>query len=93
MSQGVDIPVADLRRVLDLLLANAPQSVPLDRDYFWEVPPDARYDPTRTPVELTVGQLSESWAHLSDMLTDPDRVVGYGLVWAADVLRAMGHRG
>lgn len=26
------------------------------------------------------------------MAEDPDRVVGYGLVWLADVLRALGHQ-
>ncbi|MEU5265592.1 hypothetical protein [Amycolatopsis sp. NPDC021455] len=26
------------------------------------------------------------------MADDPDRVVGYGLVWLADVLRALGHQ-
>jgi hypothetical protein len=40
----------------------------------------------------TIGQLSESWQHLEDLLAHEDRAVGYHLVWLADVIRAIGHR-
>jgi hypothetical protein len=95
MGEGPEIPLARLREVADLLLAHAERaggSVTLDRELFWELLPDQRHDVDREPAEHTVGSLSESWAHLSAMADDPDRVVGYGLVWLADVLRALGHQ-
>jgi len=95
MGEGPEIPLARLREVAELLLAHAERagsSVSLDRELFWDLRPDQRYDLDHEPAEHTVGGLSESWAHLSAMADDPDRVVGYGLVWLADVLRALGHQ-
>ncbi|WP_439383996.1 hypothetical protein [Amycolatopsis lexingtonensis] len=63
-----------------------------DRDLFWELLPEQRYDLGHEPSEHTIGQLSESWAQLVAMADDPDRAVGYGLVWLADVLRALGQQ-
>ncbi|MDT8912040.1 hypothetical protein [Amycolatopsis sp. PS_44_ISF1] len=95
MSDGPEIPLARLREVALLLLAHVAReggSVTLDHELFWELTPKQRYDLDHEPTEHTVGQLSESWAQLEAMTDDPDRVVGYGLVWLADVLRALGHQ-
>jgi hypothetical protein len=95
MSEGPEIPLDRLREVAELLLAHVAReggSVTLDRELFWELTPEQRYDLDHVPTEHTVGQLSESWAQLAAMADDPDRVVGYGLVWLADVLRALGHQ-
>ena len=96
MGEGPEIPLSRLREVTDLLLAQAERagdSVTLERDLFWELLPEQRYDLGHEPAEHTIGQLSESWAQLVAMADDPDRVVGYGLVWLADVLRALGQQG
>jgi hypothetical protein len=95
MGDGPEVPLAELREVIELLLAHAERaggSVTLEHDLFWELPPERRHDFGQEPAEHTVGRLSESWAHLTAMADDPDRVVGYGLVWLADVLRALGHQ-
>jgi hypothetical protein len=95
MGEGPEIPLARLREAAELLLAHAERaggSVTLDHELFWELTPQQRYDLAREPAEHTVGRLSESWAQLAAMTDDPDRVVGYGLVWLADVLRALGHQ-
>ncbi|MFE7636808.1 MULTISPECIES: hypothetical protein [unclassified Kitasatospora] len=93
--EPLSIPLADLRRSFDLVLRHIEAATPgdtvaLDKDYFWSVPPDGLYDVYRAPDELTIGQLSESWQHLTGLLAEPDRAVGYHLVWLADVLRAIG---
>ncbi|MFI5709913.1 hypothetical protein [Kribbella sp. NPDC051620] len=62
----------------------------IDKEAFWSVPPDQIYDVYNQPQDLTIGMLSESWSHLEDMLSNPDRVVGHGLIWLAEVLRAIG---
>ncbi|MFD4657140.1 hypothetical protein ACFWP2_16105 [Kitasatospora sp. NPDC058444] len=94
--EPLSVSLAELRRSFDVLLRHveasaAGDAVLLDQDYFWSIPPNALYDVTREPDELTIGQLSESWQHLRDVLADPDRTLGYHLVWLADVLRAIGH--
>ncbi|MFF0298850.1 hypothetical protein ACFYS8_20815 [Kitasatospora sp. NPDC004615] len=94
--EPLSISLADLRKSFDVLLsrveaAAAGDSVLLDKEYFWSVPSDALYDVARDPEILTIGQLSESWQHLTALLADQDRATGHHLVWLADVLRAMGH--
>ncbi|MEV6670522.1 hypothetical protein [Streptomyces sp. NPDC051162] len=42
------------------------------------------------PKTLTIGQLSESWQHLEDLLAHQDGALGYHLVWLADIIRAIG---
>ncbi|MFD5465101.1 hypothetical protein ACFWIQ_20065 [Kitasatospora sp. NPDC127059] len=89
------VSLAELRRSFDVLLSHveaaaAGDTVALDKDYFWSIPSDELYDVAREPGAPTIGQLSESWQHLRDLLADQDRALGYHLVWLADVLRAMG---
>ncbi|MFD4669895.1 hypothetical protein ACFWNN_09180 [Lentzea sp. NPDC058450] len=89
----VDVPVDRLKGVFDLLLERiraGEQVVRIDEEAFWSVPRDQAYEMNSEPSELTIGMLSESWAHLERMLSDPDSAVGYGFVWLADVLRALG---
>ncbi|MFD0396800.1 hypothetical protein ACFVHI_01775 [Kitasatospora sp. NPDC127121] len=93
-SEPLQIPLDQLRRAFELALhhieASAGSTVAVERDYFWSVPGDELYDVPNEPKTITIGQLSESWHHLEHLLTDPDRIVGYHLVWLADVLRAIG---
>ncbi|MEU8679632.1 hypothetical protein [Streptomyces sp. NPDC048560] len=87
------IPVEKLREVLDVLLNHVAQDadhVTVEREAFWSIPADEVYDVYQEPKELTIGMVSESWRNLEAMTGDNPRVVGYGLVWLAEVLRAIG---
>ncbi|MFI9535689.1 hypothetical protein ACIG56_20865 [Nocardia fusca] len=89
------VSLPELRRSFDVIFdhleaVTKSDSVVLDKDYFWSISPDERYDVYNTPADLTIGQLSESWQHLRDLLADPDQALSYHLVWLADVLRAIG---
>lgn len=90
----VRVPVDQLRRVFELLVAhtikNAGTELTVSMDYFWSMPAPERYDVYTEPSEFTIGQVSESWENLKVMLEDESKVLGYGLVWLADVLRAVG---
>ncbi|MBD0672192.1 hypothetical protein [Streptomyces sp. CBMA156] len=93
--EPLQVPLDELRRAFDVLIRHvegttAGGAVPLDKDYFWSIPSDEQYDVLKAPGELTIGQLTESWQHLQDLLADEDRALGYHLVWLADVLRAIG---
>lgn len=89
------VSLPELRRVFDVLIDHLEavtknDSVVLDKDYFWSIPPDERYDVYNTPADLTIGQLSDSWEFLKTPLADPDDALTYHLVWLADILRAIG---
>ncbi|WP_167151225.1 hypothetical protein [Streptomyces sp. MBT27] len=89
----VEIQIDKLKSVFDLLaerIRAGEQTLEINKEAFWSVPSDQAYEIYNEPRDLTVGMISESWGHLEDMLSDPDRVVGYGFVWLAEVLRAIG---
>lgn len=93
MSEPTRIPVNELRQVFELLLSHVAgdrNELSVQRDYFWSIPSDAVHDVYQQPAELTIGQVSESWDNLTGMLKPDPAVVGYGLVWLAEVLRAIG---
>ncbi|MEV6977410.1 hypothetical protein [Kitasatospora sp. NPDC093806] len=89
------IPLAELRRALDVLVRHVAASSPdglvtVEDEAYWSVPPTEAGKVDDDPPELTIGLLSESWEHLEQMIEDEDRTIGYGLVWLGDVLRAIG---
>lgn len=90
----VRVPVDQLRQVFELLIAQVAAGgeadLPIPQNYFWSIPSPERYDVYNEPDSLTIGQVSESWANLRGMLEDDSKTLGYGLVWLADVLRAIG---
>ncbi|MFJ1753285.1 hypothetical protein [Kitasatospora sp. NPDC088134] len=93
--EPLHVSLVELRRSFDLLLSHVEAAtggdfVALDKDYFWSVPSSELYDVAQEPSDLTIGQLSESWQHLTNVVADRDRAVGHHLVWLADVLRAIG---
>ncbi|MFE4461918.1 hypothetical protein ACFROC_31590 [Nocardia tengchongensis] len=93
----LDVSLAELRRSFNLLLDHVEATtegdiIRLDEDYFWSIPQDELYAVDSVPSNLTMGQLSWSWQHLTDLLADPDQAIGYHLVWLAEVLRAIGQK-
>ncbi|MFH8379907.1 hypothetical protein ACH4E7_03035 [Kitasatospora sp. NPDC018058] len=94
--EALRVSVDELRGAFDVVLrhveaAAGDEGFTLEKDYFWAVAPDEAYDMAKAPNELTIGQASESWGHLRDVLADEDRALGHHLVWLADVLRAIGY--
>lgn len=93
MSGRIEISLSDLRDVTNRLLNHLEEvegdSVALERDYFWSVPAPGVYNVYSKPDDLTVGQLSECWVSLQQLLADGGDV-SYALVWLADILRAIG---
>ncbi|AEH09652.1 MULTISPECIES: hypothetical protein [Protofrankia] len=94
MSEHVSVPLETLTAAFALLIEHLRQEagteVSLDKDYFWSIPRELLYDVYAQPTDLTVGQLSESLADLQSALADPSKVTTYGLVWLADLLKAIG---
>jgi hypothetical protein len=87
------VSVNELRELSLLILRHLEESagaiVELDKDMFWSVPSPELYNVYDTP-QLTIGQLSESWASLKAMQGGESPSLSYGLVWLADLLRAIG---
>jgi hypothetical protein len=95
VSEPLRIPVQQLRAAFELIMQRITEdegeNISLERDYFWSIAPDALYNPYTDPGEPGMGQLSESWQHLEDVLKDNSLAMPHHLVWLADVMRALGH--
>ena len=86
--------VPELRRIVNALLDHLETStgragVDLSHDYYWFLERSDRRDVYREPPEGTVGQISENLANLRSSVDSGD-VLGYGLVWLAEILRTVG---
>jgi hypothetical protein len=87
------IDVSDLRtvatRLFDHLDSLGERTVDLDQDYYWVIPDSQLYDPTQTPTEFVLGQLTDDWHELSKVLEGKEPI-SYALVWLGAIMRAIG---
>jgi hypothetical protein len=59
-------------------------------EYYWNIPQEVRYDPYQEPKRFTLGQLSDNWEGLKQVLEGEREPVVYDLVWLSTILRAIG---
>ena len=74
--------------VLDHLIEDLGlENVPLEKDYYWDVPAPEIYDPSAKPSELTVGQLSDDVKFAGLVKRGQGGDISYNLVHIAPLLR------
>ena len=88
------ITVAELRQSAEELLQHLEEvegeTIYFDKDYFWAILPEQKWNPSTQPSEFTVGQLSECVENIRRSLRRPDLHISYELVWLAEILSAAG---
>ena len=93
--QSTQVSERALREAFELLKRHVSArseggQIAIHNDAFWSVPVTSMNDIYSDPPELTIGTVSDAWHNVERMIDDEARVVGYGLVWLADVIRAIG---
>jgi hypothetical protein len=92
----MNVSTEELRLAALMLLRHLEESgqkeFEIAEDFYWDVPADKRYGPYEEPKEHTMGQLSDDWSEISQMITGNREPVAYGLVWLAAVLRRVGEK-
>ena len=96
-SMDVDLSTLEtaLGKVFAHLRAQGVDSVKIDDDYYWDIDEGSeRYNVLKDPEKdkITIGQLSHDWERIKKIVLDDELTVGYALVWAAALLRAIGER-
>ena len=90
----MQISVSHLRRVssalFDRLEARGYETIELPHDYYWDIDRVQRHNLEAEPDNLSVGQLSEDWWNLEEMLRDESLCGAYALSQLAAVLREIG---
>ncbi len=94
MSSAVNVPVETLRRAATILLQHLGDMegpvITLDSDFYWSIPEEQRMNVFVEPTEFTIGQVSECLDNVGRIVDDPSLSTSFGLVWLADLLRAVG---
>lgn len=89
------INVRDLRtvsnRLFDHLESLGEHGIEVDQDYYWVIAESQLYDPTRSPSDFVLGQLTDDWHELTNVLNGREPV-SYSLVWLGSILRAIGQK-
>lgn len=90
------VTTGELRQALTTLLDHLEETghseMEIESDFYWDTPTEGRYDAYSEPNELTIGQLSDDWSRTQQIACGKEEPTGYGLVWAASVLRAVGEK-
>jgi len=88
------VTVEHLQRVAAILLRHLEEvsgpEIAFDKDLYWSIPPEQRFNPCAQPSEFTIGQLSECIDELTRIEGNPEQAVSYGLVWLGEVIKAIG---
>lgn len=93
-SGNIRIDLDELSGVLTMLVQHLKDqqkaSVEITEDYYWEISEAQLYDPSKDPSDFSMGQLSEDWQRLSQIMSGEAPPIGYALVWLGSILRAVG---
>jgi hypothetical protein len=95
-SNNIQVSLEDLAKAFQLILKHIEtihgRSVEISQDYYWEISEAELYDPTRDPASLSLGQLSDDWERLQQLLAGEAPPIGYAMVWLSALLRAVGQK-
>lgn len=92
---ALEIEINDLRQVANRIFDHIQKDLKIDKvrieqDYYWDIPKDKLYDPTKDPSDLVLGQLYDDWDFLSSILADKEQAVSLMLIHLAPLLRYIG---
>jgi hypothetical protein len=94
--EDLRVSVDLLRKVAQILLNHVEDlegsQVSLDKDFYWFIPPEHRFNPYSEPSEFALGQLRDCVEELGRIASDPDSAISYGLVWLGDLMRTIGEQ-
>ena len=92
----MNVKVSELRAIADQLFTYLEETgrseFEISEDYYWSIEKEEVYDPYKEPKDLTMGQLSDDWNELSDILKGESPPIGYALVWLSAILRIVGEK-
>ena len=67
-------------------------SLELEKDFYWNIAAEQRFDPYREPDDFSLGQLSDDWTEIEKIAAGQQEPLGYCLVWMAALIRYIGER-
>ena len=90
------IQISELKKLSEKLLNYISDSghefVDISNDFYWHIDKTKIYDPYSEPnsSDCTLGQLSDDWDNLKNILNNENEPIGFALVWLASIMRSVG---
>ena len=96
MPMNLAINIADLRKIINLIFDHMEHdlcvtSVPIDEDYYWDIPSKELYNVQGDQPAPGIGQLYDDWDFLS-RIKDREQAVSLMLTHVAPLLRYVGEK-
>ena len=83
-----------LERAFQLIFShlqkNQINSIEVDKDFYWDISSQERYNPYQDPKDLSLGQLSSDWEEIQKIALGEKEPTGYALLWLSSLLRFLG---
>ncbi len=90
----MEIKVSDLeqltKKMFEYIKDQEIQSITIEKDFYWNVSYEEKYDSYQEPAELDVGQLTDDWQELLNILNGKSELCNLAFVWLAQILHAIG---
>jgi predicted choloylglycine hydrolase len=90
----MEINIKELKTITSRLLEHLEEKygdrIVINHDYYWDIEKDEYLDYQNTPKELSVGQFTEDWEKLLDILRNDELKISYALVWLSSILKYIG---
>ena len=94
MERTIAINLATLERALTKMLAHVRkmkgETVEVRDGLYWFVSRDDLMNVDRPPTQLSLGAVLDDWQAMQRLAKDGEDAIGYDMVWAATILRALG---
>ena len=65
-------------------------SVDLEKDFYWSIEKEQRYEPYKEPTKMNLGQLTDDWQEIEKIACGDAEAIGYAFVWIAALYRYIG---
>ncbi|MBP2168266.1 hypothetical protein J2125_001458 [Erwinia toletana] len=91
MEIDLDVLESAVQKIFSDMRSQGVNSVPLEADFYWNIPSEALYDPYNKPADLDIGQLEEDYENLVQT-SKRDLLIGYNLKNISVLLRYLSEK-
>jgi hypothetical protein len=96
MPMDLVISISDLRRITNLIFEHIEKdlhitTVPIEEDYYWDIPTAEVYNVLKDPHQLDIGQLYDDWGFLTKLKARED-ALSLMMIHLAPLLRYIGEK-
>ena len=90
------VTISELRSISENLFVHLEKmgldTIDIENDFYWVISEEKRYNAYNEPKEFTLGQLTDDWSELKQILQGENEPIAYALAWLSSILRVIGEK-